>query len=134
MTHDARLAAAVGYVPYFGLSFLPAFGRDSRGIDGVSLPFLAIGGTDDNLAPIERIEQGVRRLGGTRSLVAITGLQHDLEPAYPDDIFTWAIIFIDAQLGGDPAALAKLQRMASVAGGAEDIRRIDYTAPVPAKR
>ena len=129
VTHDTRLAAAVGYVPYFGLSFLPAFGRDSQGIDGVSLPFLAIGGTDDDLAPIERIEQGVRRLGGTRSLVAITGLRHDLAPAYPDDIFTWAITFIDAQMGGDPAALAKLQRMASVAGGAEDIRRIDYTAP-----
>jgi hypothetical protein len=63
VTFDARLKSAVGYIPYFGLSFLPAFGRDQEGVDGVTLPFLAIGGTDDNLAQIERIEQGVRRLG-----------------------------------------------------------------------
>ncbi|HEY8243939.1 MAG TPA: hypothetical protein VII68_10800 [Casimicrobiaceae bacterium] len=132
VTHDTRLTSAVGYIPYFGLSFLPAFGRDQEGIDGVTLPFLAIGGTDDNLAQIERIEQGVRRLGGTRSLVAITGLQHDLEPSYPDDIFTWTIVFLDAQMRGDAQAMAELQRMTSVAGGGEDIRRIDYTAPLPA--
>jgi hypothetical protein len=129
VTRDTRLTSAVGYVPYFGLSFLPAFGRDQQGIDGVTLPFLAISGTDDNLAQIERTEQGVRRLSGTRSLVAITGLQHDLEPAYPDDIFTWSITFLDSQLRGDAAATARLQRMAQVAGGAEDVRRIDYTAP-----
>jgi predicted dienelactone hydrolase len=132
VTHDARLTSAVGYIPYFGLSFLPAFGRDQEGLDGVTLPFLAIGGTDDNLAQIERIEQGVRRLRGTRSLVAITGLQHDLEPSFPDDIFTWSIVFLDAQMRGDAAAMAELQRMTGVAGGGEDVRRVDYTAPLPA--
>ncbi len=132
VTFDARLKSAVGYIPYFGLSFLPAFGRDQEGVDGVTLPFLAIGGTDDNLAQLERIEQGVRRLGGTRSLVAITGLEHDLEPSHPDDIFTWSRVFLDAQMRGDAHAMATLQRMASVAGGAEDVRRIDYTAPLPA--
>ena len=126
---DSRLSSAVGYIPFFGMSFLPSFGRDQEGVDGVTLPFLAIAGTDDNLAQIERIEQAVRRLGGTRIVVAITGLQHDLEPSYPDDIFTWSIVFIDSQLRGDPNATAKLQRMTSVSGGGEDVRRIDYTAP-----
>ena len=132
VTHDARLTSAVGYIPYFGLSWLPAFGRDQDGVAGVTLPFLAIAGTDDNLAHLERTEQGVRRLGGTRSLVAITGLQHDLEPAFPDDIFTWSIVFLDAQMRGDAQAMAELQRMTSVAGGGEDVRRIDYTAPLAA--
>jgi hypothetical protein len=129
VTHDARLGSAVGYIPFFGMSWLPSFGRDQEGVDGVTLPFLAISGTDDDLAQIERTEQAVKRLGGTRSLVAITGLQHELEPAYPDDIFTWSIVFLDSQLRGDGAATAKLQRMTSVAGGGEDVRRIDYTAP-----
>jgi predicted dienelactone hydrolase len=131
VTHDTRLTSAVGYIPYFGLSFLPAFGRDQEGLDGVALPFLAIGGTDDNLAQLERIEQGVRRLRGTRSLVAITGLKHDLEPSFPDDIFTWSIVFLDSQMRGDAEATAELQRMTAVAGGAEDVRRIDYVAPLP---
>lgn len=132
VTFDARLASAVGYIPYFGMSWLPSFGRDQEGVDGVTLPFLAIGGTEDELAELERMEQAVRRLGGTRSLVAITGLRHDLEPSFPDDIFTWSIVFLDAELRGDAHAKAKLQRMASVAGGGEDVRRIDYTAPIAA--
>ena len=132
VTVDARLASAVGYIPYFGMSWLPSFGRDQEGVDGVTLPFLAIGGTDDELAELERMEQAVRRLGGTRSLVAITGLEHDLEPSHPDDIFTWSIVFLDSQLRGDASATAQLQRMGSVAGGGEDVRRIDYTAPAAA--
>ncbi len=129
---EPRLVAAVGYLPYFGLSFLPAFGRDQRGIDGVTLPYLAIGGTADDLARIERIEQGVRRLAGTRSVVAIDGLAHELDPQHKADVYTWALVFLDSQLRRDPAATAKLQRMASVADGATDERRIDYTAPLPA--
>ena len=50
-------------------------------------------------------------------------------PRFPDDIFTWTIVFLDSQMRGDAAATAKLQRMTSVAGGGEDVRRIDYTAP-----
>jgi len=130
--HDPRLAAAVGYIPYFGMSWLPSFGEDQQGVDGVTLPYLAISGTDDPLAELERTEQAVRRLGGTRTVVAISGLGHDLEPKYPDDIFTWSLVFLDSQLRRDVGATAKLQRMASVAGGAEDERRIDYTAPLAA--
>src|SRR5512144_506912 len=43
VTVDPRLKAAVGYIPYFGQPFLPAFGRDQHGLDGVTLPYLAIG-------------------------------------------------------------------------------------------
>lgn len=130
--HDPRVAAAVGYIPFFGLSWLPSFGEDQSGVEGVTLPYLAIAGADDPLAKLERTEQAVRLLGGTRSLVAIEGLKHDLEPAHPDDIYTWSLVFLDSQLRRDVAATAKLQRMTSVAGGAADERRIDYTAPLSA--
>jgi hypothetical protein len=43
ITTDRRLKAAVGYVPYFGYPFFPAFGRDQHGLDNVALPYLAIG-------------------------------------------------------------------------------------------
>ncbi len=52
VTVDTRLKAAVGYVPFFGELFLPAFGRDQSGLDSVTLPYLAISGTADTLAPI----------------------------------------------------------------------------------
>ena len=52
VTHDLRIKAAVGYVPYFGQPILPAFGRDQGGLAGINLPFLGISGTADTTAPI----------------------------------------------------------------------------------
>ena len=64
VTHDPRIKAAVGYVPYFGQPILPAFGRDQHGLDGINLPFLGISGTADTTAPIR--ESGDRHVAPHR--------------------------------------------------------------------
>ena len=56
--NDTRLKAAVGYVPYFGQSVFPAFGRDQHGLDDVTLPYLAISGTADTTAPLAATARG----------------------------------------------------------------------------
>ena len=128
---EPRLKAAVGYVPYFGQSILPAFGRDQRGVDGVALPYLAIAGGADLLAPVAQIEDGVVRLGSTRQLVVLAGTVHGLEPTDAPDIFTWSLVFLDGQVKGDPIARAAAARMAKVAGGNDDRSVFDYSAPSP---
>lgn len=130
VTYDDRLKAAVGYVPYFGIDPYPAFGRDLAGLDGVQLPFLAISGTADTTAPISVAEQGIRRLTGTRQLVALTGVRHGFAAAFASDIFTWSLRFLAGQLSGDPVARATSARMMSVQGGGDDVQRIDYMAPL----
>jgi hypothetical protein len=95
----------------------------------VAVPFLAISGTADTTAPISVTEQGVRRLTGTRQLVALTGVTHGFDTRFTTDIFTWALRFLDGQLAGDPVARATSARMTSVAGGGDDVERIDYMAP-----
>ena len=45
------MRAAVGYVPYFGIESVPAFGNGQAGAQGVTLPYLAISGTADPIAP-----------------------------------------------------------------------------------
>jgi len=126
---DTRVKAAVGYVPYFGQSFFPAFGRDQRGLDNTTLPFLAISGTADTTAPIGPTRDGIQRLINTHELVALQGVQHGFDPAFSDDIFTWALAFLAGQLSGDPAARARSARMTSVAGGGPDVLEQDYIAP-----
>jgi dienelactone hydrolase len=126
---EPRLKAAVGYVPYFGQPILPAFGRDQRGVDGVVLPYLAIGGGADLLAPLAQIEDGMVRLGSTRQLVVLAGTEHGLDPADAPDIFTWSLVFLDGQVKGDPVARAASARMRTVAGGNDDRSVLDYTAP-----
>ena len=120
VTVDPRLKAAVGYVPYFGQPFLPAFGRDEHGLDGVTLPYLAISGTADTTAPITMTTQGMALLAGTRELVKLAGVKHKFDVALTNDIFTWSLTFLDAQVRGNPVARQQLSTMASVAGGVDD--------------
>jgi predicted dienelactone hydrolase len=126
VTHDPRIKAAVGYVPYFGQPFLPAFGRDQHGLDGVNLPFLGISGTADTTAPILETETGMKRLTGTRELVALSGVTHGFDVASTNDIFTWTFMFLDAEVRGNLATKQQLSTMASVAGGGDDSVWIYY--------
>jgi hypothetical protein len=118
-------------VPYFGIDVYPAFGRNLAGLDNVTLPYLALSGTADTTAPITTVQRGMQRLNGTRQLVALTGLRHGYDPSYAADIDTWMFTFLAGQLGSDPLVRATSARMTSVAGGKEDVERIDYMAPSP---
>jgi predicted dienelactone hydrolase len=129
VTFDPRLKAAVGYVPYFGQDIFPAFGREQKGLTGVTLPFLAISGTADTTAPIGATQKGFGLLTGTRQLVALTGVKHGFDAAFSDDIFTWSIRFLAGQLTDDQVARAASARMTSVVGGGEDVLQTDYIAP-----
>lgn len=131
VTVDPRLKAAVGYIPYFGQPFLPAFGRDQHGLDGVTLPYLAISGTADTTAPLAVTQQGIERLAGTRELIALVGVKHGLDEASINDIFTWSFTFLDAEVRGNPAARRQLSTMASIAGGGDDSVVIPYNGPAP---
>jgi predicted dienelactone hydrolase len=129
VTNDPRIRAAVGYVPYLGQPFLPAFGRDGHGLDNVTLPYLAIGGTADTSAPIYMTEQGMRRLAGTRELVALGGVKHGFDVASTDDIYTWTLTFLDAEVRGNAASRRQLATMASVAGGGDDFVVLPFNGP-----
>ena len=128
---DTRLKAAVGYVPYFGQPLLPAFGRDQRGLDGVTLPYLAIAGTADTTAPMGPLQEGLARLQGSKQLVALRGVQHGFDPAWAGDILTWTLTYLDAQVRGLPDAQDRLARMTSVEGGGDDRLMVPVTASVP---
>jgi hypothetical protein len=117
---------AVTYVPYFGQPFFPAFGRDQRGLEGITLPFLGISGTADTTAPIEMTYLGVSQLAGTRELVALNGVKHGFDIPSTTDIFTWTLTFLDAELRGNPASKDKLLHATSVAGGGDDHVVIPY--------
>ncbi|CAG0961627.1 hypothetical protein BURK1_00743 [Burkholderiales bacterium] len=130
---DSRLKAVTTYVPYFGQSFFPAFGRDQNGVDAMlPVPLLAIAGTADTTSPIGAVEEAMKRLSQSRILVALEGVEHGFDAASSGDIFTWTLQFLAAHAQDDRDARATLQRMERVAGGGDDRRVIDYTAPAPA--
>jgi hypothetical protein len=119
VTRDARIRAGVGYVPYFGIHEIPAFGRDQHGVDGVTLPFLALSGTDDNVAPIDVARVALDRMTGVRGQVAIGGIGHALDVP-PGDVVTWTLKFLAAWVDADAAARDEVASMHDVLGGLDD--------------
>ena len=128
---DPRIRAAVGYVPYSGQSFLPAFCDDQSGVDSVNKPFLAIAGTWDFTAPIKLTQQAVNRMGSSRYLVEMIGGEHELRDQDVDDVITWTVTFLNAYLEvpGDPGAMGRFIRMRQVTGGREDNILVDVHEP-----
>ena len=127
---DVRLRAIATYVPYFGQPFFPAFGRDQEGVDAMlPVPVLAIAGTADTTAPLQTTQAAIARLHQSRILVALQGVTHGFDVPSTGDIFTWTLNFVAAHALDDRVARAKVQRMETVAGGGDDRRIIDYTAP-----
>jgi predicted dienelactone hydrolase len=131
VTVDRRIKAAVGYVPYFGQPLLPAFGRDQRGVESVTMPFLGIGGTADTTAPLDVTTAGMGRLPGRRELVALTGVAHKFDVPSATDIFTWSLLFLDAEVRGSASARTTLTSLRRVSGGGDDRVVIPYNPPAP---
>ena len=121
--HDPRIKAAVGYVPFAGYPFLPAFCGGQQGASGVNRPYLAISGTADTTAPIEMAQRALEKFAASRYLVALIGGQHELRPEDAGDLFTWMVTFLDAYLGvqADPGAMTRLIRMRGVTGDRKSV-------------
>jgi fermentation-respiration switch protein FrsA (DUF1100 family) len=128
---DPRIRAVVGYVPYSGQSFLPAFCDEQSGADAVDRPFLAISGTLDITAPIAMTRRAVSRMRSSRYLVELVGGQHELRPEDAADVLTWMVTYFNAYLDvkADPTAMARFIRMRQVVGGREDNLILDVHVP-----
>jgi hypothetical protein len=62
----------------------------------------------------------MKRLTGTRELVALSGVTHGFDVASKNDILTWTLTFLDAEVRGNSEAITRLSTMGSVAGGGDD--------------
>ena len=129
---DPRIKAVVGYVPFAGTSFLPAFGAGNATAGNVNTPYLAICGTADVVAPMDRMVQAMNLFRNSHYMVALTGVPHGYDRSYAGDVFGWAIPFLDAYVKGDANALANFMQQRNILDGLDDNVTIDFTAPAPA--
>ena len=98
IVRDNRYKAVVGYVPYSGQPFLPAFGDSNGGVRSVRVPYLGIGGTADVVAPISRTSQMIEALGGSKYFVSIEGMPHGFRVQDAPEVFGWTFMFLNAHL------------------------------------
>ncbi len=120
IVRDNRYKAVVGYVPYSGQSFLPAFGDSNGGVRSVRVPYLGIGGTADVVAPISRSSQMIEALGGSKYFVTIEGMPHGFRIQDAPEVFGWTFMFLNAHLSRDQADRVAFNAVTSVPGGTDD--------------
>ena len=131
--YDARMRAAVGYVPYAGQPFLPAVCEGQSGARFVDRPVLAISGTADTTAPLTQARQAVNNFASSRYMVELAGGQHELAPENVPDVLTWTITFLNAYLDVPwENAMARFIRMKNVVGGGGDTLTVDAHVPAAA--
>lgn len=148
IVRDNRYKAVVGYVPYSGQPFLPAFGDSNGGVRSVRVPYLGIGGTADIVAPISRTSQMVEALGGSKYFVTIEGMEHGFRVQDAAEVFGWTFAFLSAHLSRNQADRVAFDAITSVPGGSDDrvtIRKtlawgsrdelevVEYAAPASGK-
>ena len=120
IVRDNRYKAVVGYVPYSGQSFQPAFGDSNGGVRSVRVPYLGIGGTADIVAPISRTSQMIEALSGSKYFVTIEGMEHGFKLADAPEVFGWTFAFLSAHLSRDQADRVAFNAITSVPGGSDD--------------
>ena len=127
IVRDNRYKAVVGYVPYSGQSFQPAFGDSNGGVRSVRVPYLGIGGTADVVAPISRTAQMVEALSGAKYFVSIEGMPHGFRVEDAAEVFGWTFAFFSAHLSRDQADRVAFNAIVNVPGGADDRVKIRKT-------
>ncbi len=127
IVRDNRYKAVVGYVPYSGQPFLPAFGDSNGGVRSVRVPYLGIGGTADVVAPISRTSQMIEALSGSKYFVTIEGMEHGFRVQDAPEVFGWTFMFLNAHLSRDQADRTAFNAITSVPGGSDDRVQIRKT-------
>lgn len=127
IVRDNRYKAVVGYVPFSGYSFFPAFGDSNEGVQGVRVPYLGIGGTADVVAPISRTSQMIEALGGSKYFVTIEGMEHGFRVEDAPEVFGWTFAFLKAHLSRNQADRTAFNSIDNIPGGSDDRVKIRKT-------
>ncbi len=127
---DERIKAAVIAAPWvggrFGLSKHYAFGPGNRDLDRVTIPIISFFGTNDDVTTASFILPAMEKLSGPIYVIEMVDQPHIFEAGSWQDRDAWELLFFDAYLKQDPAALEALQTGRSMKGGNEDIQRFEY--------
>jgi dienelactone hydrolase len=127
---DERIKAAAVAAPWAGGNYdgntVFAFGVDNEGLDSVDIPVMCFFGSNDETNVASFILPATRKLAGPTYVVELVDQPHIFEGGSWEDRNKWLLLFFDAFLKHNPAALEKLVSGRSMKGGNEDFQRFDY--------
>lgn len=117
---DTRFRAGVGLIPYLSADperhGRPLWGERNTGCAAWRAPYLAVCGELDTVCPLAGAYAALVAAPGSKYLVRLAGQIHNLDALSRVKSLTWATLFLDAHVKGDPEAKDKLARARGVKG------------------
>lgn len=127
---DERITAASATAPWVGEIVdgedLFVFGSDNEGLNRIDIPVLCFFGSRDEETLPSFILPATTKLAGPTYVVELVDQPHIMEGPSWVDRNKWELLFFDAFLKHDAAALKKLETGHSMRGGNADIQRFGY--------
>ncbi|MEJ2129910.1 MAG: hypothetical protein P8X81_13860 [Woeseiaceae bacterium] len=127
---DERIRAAGISAPWVGGHYdgedVLAFGADNQSLERVDIPVICFFGTRDEAALASVILPAMRKLSGPTYVVELVDQPHIFDGPSWEDRNKWELLFLDAFLKADAAALEMLASGSSAKGGNEDRQLFDY--------
>ncbi len=128
--HDDRITASVIAAPWVGnkgfFRTTYAFGKGNETLQRVTAPVLSFVATNDESTTPDTIYPAMKQLSGPVYVVELVDQPHIFEGGSWQDRDNWELVFFNAFLKGDAAALDALRTGHSMGGGNEDVQRFEY--------
>ena len=127
---DERIKAAAIAAPWVGGKYdgneVFAFGPDNKDLDRVEIPVICFFGTKDEATRASYILPAMKELSGPTYVIELVDQPHVFEGGSWEDRNKWELLFLNAFLKDDAAALEMLATGTSMKGGNEDVQLFDY--------
>jgi hypothetical protein len=130
---DKRFHAAFGLVPLVSAYYsIYPFGRDYGALSGIKCPFFAVYAQNDTSVPKDTVEAALPKVQGDCTGVILPGETHSLSNASYAEAQTYEILFFNAWLRDNKAAMDTLYGDMNVEGGVDDRRTYRHAVPAAA--
>ena len=128
--HDPRITASVIAAPWVGHRSLfrthYGFGDGNKTLQRVTVPVLSFVATNDESTTPGTIYPAMKQLSGPVYVIELVDQPHIFDGGSWVDRDNWELVFFNAFLKGDEAALEAMRTGGSMRGGNEDIQHFDY--------
>ena len=128
--HDPRISASVIAAPWVGnrngFRTHHAFGDGNETLQRVTVPVLSFVASNDEVTTPATIYPAMKQLSGPTYVIELIDQPHVFDGGSWEDRDNWELIFFNAYLKGDDAALEAMRSGGSMRGGNEDVQHFDY--------
>lgn len=112
---DKRFKAASGLIPGFGnANSKMIWSNGYEGLKNISIPYLAVSGEKDDVAPYSYAENALKAMNGENYLVVMDNIRHETSRAVGRIYVTMSVLFFNYHLKNDEVSYKQFKRVVGI--------------------